>query len=38
MNISYRSFMKRCSWCNLNNPKYVQYHDNEWGEVKKDDK
>lgn len=21
---------KRCKWCNLNNPKYVEYHDNEW--------
>ena len=23
--------MKRCSWLNLNNEKYVSYHDNEWG-------
>ena len=23
--------MKRCFWCNLDNPKYVEYHDNEWG-------
>lgn len=22
--------MKRCAWCNLNNPLYVDYHDNEW--------
>lgn len=22
--------MKRCKWCNLNNPKYIEYHDNEW--------
>ncbi len=22
--------MKRCSWCNLNNPLYVKYHDEEW--------
>lgn len=22
--------MKRCKWCNLNNPKYIAYHDNEW--------
>ena len=22
--------MKRCKWCNLNNPKYIKYHDNEW--------
>ncbi len=23
--------MKRCSWVNLNNPTYVKYHDEEWG-------
>ena len=23
--------MKRCSWCNEKNKKYVDYHDNEWG-------
>ena len=23
--------MKRCSWCNLNNQKYIEYHDKEWG-------
>lgn len=22
---------KRCAWCNLKNPRYVTYHDNEWG-------
>ena len=22
--------MTRCLWCNLKNPKYVEYHDNEW--------
>ena len=22
--------MTRCKWCNINNPKYVEYHDNEW--------
>lgn len=22
---------KRCSWCNLDNPLYVKYHDEEWG-------
>ena len=22
---------KRCKWCNLNNPLYVEYHDVEWG-------
>ena len=20
----------RCKWCNINNPKYVKYHDEEW--------
>jgi len=29
--------MKRCSWCNLNNPIYVAYHDNEWGKVSHDE-
>jgi DNA-3-methyladenine glycosylase I len=23
--------LKRCSWVDLNNPPYVEYHDNEWG-------
>ncbi len=23
--------MNRCKWCNLKNPKYIEYHDNEWG-------
>ncbi|MBQ1551309.1 MAG: DNA-3-methyladenine glycosylase I, partial [Bacilli bacterium] len=23
----------RCRWVNLNNPLYVDYHDNEWGRV-----
>ena len=22
---------KRCAWCNLKNPTYVEYHDKEWG-------
>lgn len=22
--------VKRCKWCNLKNPKYIAYHDNEW--------
>ena len=30
--------MYRCKWCNLNNPLYVEYHDNEWGILNKDDK
>lgn len=33
---SYRSFIEmqeknRCGWVKLNNPLYVQYHDEEWG-------
>lgn len=24
--------IKRCRWCNQNNPQYVEYHDNEWGQ------
>ena len=23
--------MKRCKWCNMDNPKYIKYHDKEWG-------
>ena len=23
--------INRCKWCNLNNKKYIEYHDNEWG-------
>ncbi len=29
--------MKRCKWCNLNNPLYVKYHDLEWGILNFDD-
>ena len=29
--------MKRCKWCNLDNPKYIEYHDKEWGQISKDD-
>ena len=25
--------MKRCKWRNLNNKKYIEYHDNEWGKL-----
>ena len=28
----------RCKWCNLNNPLYVEYHDNEWGILNLDEK
>ena len=30
--------MKRCKWCNLNNPLYIKYHDNEWCQPNFDDK
>lgn len=30
--------MKRCKWCNLNNPLYIEYHDKEWGIPNSDDK
>ncbi len=30
--------MIRCKWCNLRNPKYIEYHDNEWGKPNSDDK
>lgn len=23
--------MKRCKWCNFENPLYIKYHDEEWG-------
>ena len=29
---------KRCAWCNINNPIYVEYHDNEWCKGCFDDK
>lgn len=29
---------KRCFWCNLNNPLYIKYHDNEWCQPNFDDK
>ena len=28
---------KRCRWCNLSNPLYVKYHDEEWGVLCTDD-
>lgn len=27
----------RCKWCNLNNPLYLKYHDNEWGVLNNDE-
>lgn len=29
---------KRCHWCNLNNPLYVKYHDEEWGKLNLDER
>ena len=29
--------MNRCKWCNLNNPIYIKYHDEEWGKEQYDD-
>ena len=28
---------KRCAWCNVRNPVYVAYHDNEWGQFNASD-
>ena len=28
----------RCSWCNLKNPTYIKYHDEEWGKLNLDDR
>ena len=30
--------VNRCKWCNLKNPKYVEYHDKEWCQPNFDDK
>lgn len=30
--------MQRCFWCNLKNPRYIEYHDNEWGKLQLDDR
>ena len=30
--------MKRCFWCNLKNPLYMKYHDEEWGVERFEDK
>lgn len=30
--------MIRCKWCNLNNTRYIEYHDNEWCKPNFDDK
>ena len=31
------NIMTRCCWCNLKNPKYIEYHDKEWGQPNFDD-
>ena len=28
---------KRCKWCNLKNPKYIEYHDKEWCQTNNDE-
>lgn len=30
--------VKRCKWCNIKNPKYIEYHDNEFGKQNFNDK
>lgn len=30
--------MTRCKWCNLKNPKYIEYHDHEWCQPDFDDR
>ena len=29
--------MNRCRWCTMNNPRYIRYHDEEWGVLRTDD-
>ena len=29
---------RRCAWCNMKNPLYIDYHDNEWGRPGYDDR
>ena len=33
----YMELKHRCKWCNLKNPKYIEYHDNEWCRVNWED-
>lgn len=28
----------RCKWCNIDNPSYVKYHDEEWGVINHNDR
>ena len=32
-----KRIMNRCKWCNLKNPIYIDYHDNEWCQPNFDD-
>lgn len=32
------SGMRRCAWCNPRNPRYIEYHDREWGILRTDDR
>ena len=32
------NMIKRCRWCNLDNPLYIKYHDEEWGILNFNDK
>ena len=38
MKCSTNTMIKRCRWCNLKNPLYVEYHDKEWCVPNFDDK
>ncbi len=38
INVIIMTNKKRCLWCNLKNPKYIEYHDNEWCKPNFDDK
>ncbi len=29
--------LTRCRWCNLKNPRYIAYHDGEWGKLNKNE-
>ena len=31
------TMLGRCFWCNLKNPRYIAYHDEEWGKLNLDD-
>ena len=33
----YAVYMNRCKWGDLKNPKYLEYHDKEWGVLRTDD-